>query len=119
MSVTFRMPIGVSWTAENGKSDGDPPVAVTGNRGKPGTVRERFGPSERAGTFEITVADLGSGATRPVEFAVWRTTRTGRRVLWFTGKDVLPVAAVSAVRVLEVWTDRAHGYPCKVVFLKK
>lgn len=89
-----------------------------------GMICERFGPSELAGTFEITTDS--AAVCRPeakslVEFAVWKTAKSYscRRVLWFTARKEMSVASAIAVRALKIWTDRNNGYPSKVVFLKE
>jgi len=93
-----------------------------GRNGIPTSVRERYGPGERAGTFAMTVTTVEVDREREtrclVEFAVWRNRADGRRgPLWFRGTKTMPTAAAMAVRTLDVWTDpRDRRCPTKVVF---
>jgi len=55
-----------------------------------------------------------------IEFKVWKTMESPElKRLWFTVRHAMSPAAATAIRALEVWTDRKNGCPAKVVFLQK
>lgn len=104
----------------------NPQIWGTGSDFYGSVLRERYGPHERAGTFEMTAANAVRAQESKIliEFAVWKKTasRSGvaaGRVLWFKARKEMAPAAATAVRALEVWTDRDNGYPSKVVVLLK
>lgn len=88
--------------------------------------RERYGPHEPAGTFEMTVTAVrravGGGLEAQsclVEFAVWRNRSFGA-LLWFRSRKTMAADAAMAVRALEVWTDPDDvRCPSRVVFLNE
>lgn len=103
---------------------GDPWIRGTRSDFGGSVLRERYGPHERAGTFEMAAANAVRVPESKilVEFAVWRKAASkggvaAGRVLWFKARKEMAPAAATAVRALEVWTDRDNRYPSKVVVL--
>lgn len=90
-------------------------------------LRQRYGPHERAGTFEVVAASkdviFGPDMYCLMEFAVWKTVGGSghrRQVLWFKSHKKMTAAAATSIRALEVWTDcNDRRFPFKVVLLKK
>lgn len=87
---------------------------------------ERFGLLETpgcAGTFKMSIvsdAFFGPEVKCLIEFKVWKTMKSPElKRLWFTVRHAMSPAAATAIRALEVWTDRKDGCPAKVVFLQK
>jgi len=76
-----------------------------------------------AGTFRMSIvsdAFCGPDVECLIEFKVWKTMPSPElKRLWFTVRHAMSPAAATAIRVLEVWTDRKDGCPAKVVFVQK
>ncbi|CAI6348238.1 unnamed protein product [Macrosiphum euphorbiae] len=76
-----------------------------------------------AGTFRMSIvsdAFCGPEVDCSIEFKVWKTMPSPElKRLWFTVRHAMSPAAATAIRALEVWTDRKEGCPAKVVFLQK
>eukprot|EP00102_Acyrthosiphon_pisum_P014484 XP_008184555.1 PREDICTED: uncharacterized protein LOC103309839 [Acyrthosiphon pisum] len=76
-----------------------------------------------AGTFKMSIvsdAFCGPDVECLIEFKVWKTMASPElKRLWFTVRHAMSPAAATAIRALEVWTDRKDGCPAKVVLLTK
>jgi len=88
--------------------------------------RERYGLEAEpgcAGTFRMSiVSDAFSGPEVEclIEFKVWKTMASPElKRLWFTVRHAMSPAAATAIRALEISSDRKDGCPVKVVFLQK
>jgi len=76
-----------------------------------------------AGTFRMSIvsdAFCGPEVECLIKFKVWKTMASPElKRLGFTVRHAMSPAAATAIRALEVSTDRKNGYPSKVVFLHK
>jgi len=68
----------------------------------------------------VSDAFYGPEAECLIELEVWKTVASPElKSLWFTVRHAMSPADATAIRALEVWTDRKDGCPVKVVFLQK